>query len=164
MFRRLASWTSLCAWLLISCGPPPPDPAKLPPEQYRGYDKLTEDYKLLVSEAPWISHWEGEDTYVFWSDLSKYSDTRVGQCTAYSGVNIIELDYMRLRPSYRLSTLAHEIGHAMGLEHNETDPESVMYPSSTYLDAKAAAASLKKECNGRCKKMAIHFGRPQYSY
>lgn len=142
MFRRFASWTS--AWLLLACGPAEHKPTPVDVAQ-AVYD--------LEKEAPWITDPLGVNTYVFCRPLESGT---LGTTQTLGDHRQIRIDLDQT--GHILVVTAHEIGHAMGLDHSP-DPYSVMYPTSPRIEGvRAVAESLAAECASQpvgCQRLRV---------
>lgn len=144
MLRRLVSWTS--AWLLIACQPA---------EQKNRPIDAAKAVADLIEEAPWISDTLGIRTYVFFRPLK---EPHAGETASFGERKQVLVDLERSSDCL-VEVVAHELGHAMGLDHNEADPQSIMYPVVPRLSGvRAAVDSLAAECASQsvgCKRLSV---------
>lgn len=133
------TWTKIPWLLCLSCCYPVPVP---PSEMHQS--SLNNAIVELQEVGPWITDRISTLTYVYWTQLD--APNQVGVTMRYPGQALaIALDWSL--QSYRsiLTVLAHEVGHAMGLDHSE-DHKSIMYPSPALSTASQAVESLAVEC------------------
>lgn len=79
----------------------------------------SDNYTLTIAKTRWFARtnvWTGTayETYAFESDW------------LYSEIHINEPEFNTLSASYKQGTITHEFGHVWGLQHNQTNPYSIM--------------------------------------
>lgn len=130
------------------------------------YDKLVDEQKSLKSEAALLNASAddlGQSTLEYNAGAQKLNQTienykEVLEFKPEEG--LYEQDgreksisiYIDVHESEFLHTLAHEMGHALGLDH-QSDPESIMYPQTTTILSPTQAEVT--QLSDICKKRTI---------
>ncbi|WP_371868256.1 matrixin family metalloprotease [Limosilactobacillus caviae] len=93
---------------------------------YLSNNPLSANIKISANNNPNSSFDGYTQTYFDRSNLTYHGQTQITLNNYF-----LQNPYFNYSFRHRVHTIMHELGHAIGLQHNSSDPSSLMYPNST---------------------------------